>query len=152
MARRRHRNTTNEKRDHFSIANTYRGDPSEPRIRVLPSLNINSLPEVRSTLQSVEDLREWHPDAILEAPTRSLRRSRVTLHSPAPKSTFSPRRQKLASFFHSPEIRAFSSPKFVAVCIRRKIRKEVMHALGKSGLGAKKTRRYRRNANSTIRC
>lgn len=44
----------------------------------------------------------------------------------------------------------FAVPDRVAVCVRRQQRKEVIHALGKSGSGG--SRRRRRNAWSNIDC
>lgn len=45
----------------------------------------------------------------------------------------------------------FDLPKQVTVCVRRQIRKEVIHAIGKSGRGAKR-RRPRYNSWSQISC
>lgn len=43
-------------------------------------------------------------------------------------------------------------PKQALICVRRKRRAEVLHALGKTGKGSKFNRRPRRNSNSYIWC
>ena len=44
----------------------------------------------------------------------------------------------------------FSTPRTVTVCVRRRVRKEVMHATGSAG--RRHFRKPRRNYNSNIRC
>lgn len=47
----------------------------------------------------------------------------------------------------------FKSPRRVDLCIRRKERREVLHALGRVGRGGtRRGRRYRRNYQSDITC
>lgn len=112
----------------------------------LPSLPFNSV--VRSPLVEVEDHRLWYPD--WDIPARTLRRSRagiILARSQRSRSRASssegPRSWELP-----PPILAFSAPKFVAVCVRRKRRREVLLALGRAG----RNRRGRRNQWSSIRC
>jgi len=47
---------------------------------------------------------------------------------------------------------AFGSPQKIGVCVRRGIRKEIIHALGYAGAGKPKQRRPRRNEFSKIGC
>lgn len=44
----------------------------------------------------------------------------------------------------------FINPKAVTICVRRSMRKEVLHAIGKSGLN--RGRNYRRNQWSDVSC
>lgn len=145
MARKHHR-----RRDTRPISNHHaRFDDRRLADRWLPSPLINE-PEVRSTLLEVEDLRTWHPDRHVRA-FRSPRRARVQVGIP---STAKRRRGKswaprLPSFFY-PSIRlGFKLPRFVAVCVRRKERREIMHAKGFAGSRVSKPRR---STHSFIRC
>lgn len=46
----------------------------------------------------------------------------------------------------------FESPANLLVCMRRKIRREVIHALGKAGSGQKRKKKAKRNENSGVVC
>jgi len=112
----------------------------------LPQLPINTFRDPVAVLSEIEDRRTWHPDTILSAPFRSLRRSRVSL---SPRS-ISPRSRSFRSAgMSSRPIFSFAAPRYVAVCIRRKRRREVMFA---SGYGGRGYRRRRRSAYTSIRC
>lgn len=100
-------------------------------------------------LIEVEDRREWHPDPV--APLRSPRRwrHRLTL----PQVVISPARPARfgvsATKTYSPTLPAFHAPKTLALCVRRKQRREVIFAKGKGG---GKHRRPRRNKWSNYSC
>lgn len=82
-----------------------------------------------SVLQELEDGREWHP-LREQRPAEAFRRShRMFTDS---RAVFNDRRPT----------REFAHPPGVAVCIRRKTRREVLHALRKTGKGGSKRRRF----------
>lgn len=91
----------------------------------------------------------WSPEPILEAPPRTLRRvSKLVPAKPVQKQGRHPKVSAFAVMNQRPVL-AFSNPKFTAICIRRKQRREVLLALGKGGGGKK---RPRRNSFSQVRC
>lgn len=146
MARKRRRTPTNGHRVTSANASDYLTDPSEVRQRSLIDLVINTAPAIRSPLIEVEDRRNWHPQVtnLMDAPVRSSRRARVPLQLAKPlKRWGKPHRFNFSRL-------QFSSPKQVLVCVRRKVRKEVLHALKKSGRGGNRRRRY--NSLSQVRC
>lgn len=114
-------------------------------IKPLPSLPINNF--VRSPLTAVEDNRTWDPDP--DPLSRQTRRwTSPTQLAPRPKPTRSGRLFDVQAL-------NFKYPKFVVRCVRRKIRNEVLHALGKTGKGSGrrlKNRKYNRNQLSNVRC
>lgn len=102
-------------------------------------------------LIEVQDRRTYHPEAAARPPlSTSGTRTRLKAVSPLPK----PKTQKA---YRAPVLRTvphqigFRAPESVLVCVRRKIRKEVLHALRKTGFG-KRHRRPRRTRHSNIRC
>lgn len=102
-------------------------------------------------LSEVEDRRTFHPDQD-DRPVRSSRRSAVT-SQPNHPSRARARAAARAPALHNVVASVFQTfryPSSVAICIRRKMRDEVLHALGKTGKGSGRPRR--RNANSKIRC
>lgn len=102
-----------------------------------------SLRSGRSLLE-IEDRRQFHPGV---APSRTLRQlARVTMKPPAVSKR---RSRKGPALFSGPEVHVFRVPKSTAVCIRRFIRKEVIHAKGIAGSRVKKPRR---NSKSSISC
>lgn len=130
------------RRDDFTITNDLRDSVFEPVSRSLPRLEAileNPYTAVRSTLQDVEDRRTFHP-AGRSRPATSSRRHLVKI-----KPT------KLTAFAQT-AIHTFAHPKFVMTCIRRKMRKEILHALGKSGKGSRYNKKPKYNQHSKVRC
>lgn len=102
-----------------------------------------SIPLRDTPLQQIEDRRRWHPLRYL-APAATLgSRSARSLVERSPKS-------KSVSRFPSLRL-GFAVPEKVAVCVRRKTRKEVIFAKKVAGKGAS-ARRRKRNPFSEIRC
>lgn len=94
--------------------------------------------------QEIEDRRRWHPEGDSE-PAKSARiwRHRLTTVFRQPSSfpgTYSP----------TAEIMAFQAPSKLMVCVRRKERAEVLHALGKTGRVGQRPGRW--NSFSRIAC
>lgn len=122
MARRSSRAS---QRDHFPIANPWL---SAVRVSIAPA-----------DLSIFEDRRTFHPlQDFRPALTFGKRSSARVIDRVKPARSFRP------SNFH------FAVPNKVAICVRRKRRKEVLHALGRVGAGS--SRRRRRNYYSDVRC
>lgn len=99
-----------------------------------------------SALQELEDRRQWHPEGEFR-PARAFVRSAARLIAPQPQRIVRGRRIRL----FSPSMVAFAMPRKVAICVRRKTRREVLHALRVAGGGGmRKKRRF--NAYSRIHC
>lgn len=105
---------------------------STRRVRVAP---IVQNPVV--ALTEIEDRRSYR------GPVRSISGAKYSLVAHQPKKQLNRPRMKV------PYQVAFSNPRSLMVCLRRSIRKRVIHAIGKAGRG---NRRGRRNAYSNIRC
>jgi hypothetical protein len=119
------------KRDDYSIATDPIFENSFSRSVALPDLDT-----VWSTLNDVEDRRHFTPGRSGSFQAASTR-SRVT-----------PTKTNLS--LTSSVIEAFKAPRNVAICVRRKIRKQVLHALKKTGKGSSPPRR--RNNWSNVKC
>lgn len=94
---------------------------------------------IRSISPEIEDRRTWAPDRG-PVSTRSSRRSRIPLQAFTPLYSRN---------FDVPAHVAFKAPRYVAVCVRRRNRREVLLAKNQGGGGH---RRPKRNALSDIRC
>lgn len=116
---------------------------------LLPSLPINT-PLSGRPLSEVEDNRLWRPD--VDPTARSSRRWNA-------RTKINPRRQTIGRssnrLLRDIQNLTFRAPKFVLRCVRRKIRDEVLHALGKTGKGSGRklrNRKYKRNSHSGVHC
>lgn len=130
MARKRQRpsSTTRAPRDASVIASPF---PDFLRLRPL-----STHPRSGHTLTEIEDRRTFNPG---RSPSRTPRQiARVLMALP-----------KVQGKRSSREVYSFKLPKQTAVCVRREIRKQVIHAKGAAGT---KVRRPRRNALSRISC
>lgn len=96
-------------------------------------------------LQLLEDRRLFHPERAVRPALSFYRDAGRVIVS---KGVSSP--QRLRNDISSRI--GFSVPKHVAVCIRRKERKEVIHAIGKAGRGGRVSSRRRRNYWSGVDC
>lgn len=97
-------------------------------------------PAVRSISPEIEDRRTFAPDGRARS-TRSSRRSRIPFIAHDLSS--------IRSNFSVPVHIGFKAPRYVAVCVRRKQRREVLMAKGKGG---GRHRRPKRNNLSSVRC
>lgn len=102
---------------------------------LLPEINIPVSPF--DPLPEIEDYRTFHPS---ERPPRlyggglaGSSISRLTAET-------------------NRDVRHFDNARHVIICHRRKTRREVLHAMQKTGGGGGKKRRYRRNPNSEVYC
>lgn len=99
---------------------------------------------VRSQLPSYEDDRMSAPDGRGRADRSTRRWSARTKVAPVSRSA-----NRLIGDIQALTFRA---PQFVIKCIRRKVRREVIHALKKTRKGAGAGKPKRRNQSSNIRC
>lgn len=129
-----------------------------PRVRTLsPSFSVTPTnwrqfltPQPRVSLQEVEDRRLFHPLGRFAPPkTVAGTPARLTVKDrpPTAKQLASPFMRKVRS--QTKAVLTFADPERTVMCIRRKERREVLHALGRTGSG---NRRPKRNAWSSISC
>lgn len=94
----------------------------------------------QTPLQEVyDDRRRYNPSRAYVGPVSSRPRAARVGHKFQPRVLFSRAWE------------AFNLPKHVGICIRRKIRKQIMFALKKRGKGAR-AKRHRFNSYSRVRC
>lgn len=104
-------------------------------------------PLLRPTILSeLEDRRQFHPLHDVR-PARGFTKNDSLLYVRPVGDRVSGRKDKK----WRPETFQFAVPKRVAICIRRKQRREVLFALKRSGKGSK-ARRRRRNYYSDVSC
>lgn len=102
----------------------------------------------KTNLRVYEDRRLWHPERLPDAKSFSQTRHRLRMPRVSNK-VFSPTLTPKLITFPTSRI-AFSSPRRILICVRRGIRKQVLHALKKTGKRGQ--RRPRFNAFSRISC
>lgn len=137
MARRR---SASRQRDATHVA-------TRPQVLSRPiSTDLSSLRALQALrahqLAKTQDLRTWHPQR-MNRPLLTTRLGRASIRETTKRGK---RPMAIGGL-----IRAFRAPRRVLVCLRRKVRREVLHALSRTGLGAKQRKR-RRNQYSEIRC
>lgn len=136
---------TQTRRDDFSISSDL-SDPVFERVsRSLPVSPVDDFVNnynnaVRSTLSDVEDRRTYYPAGRNFRPASSPRRHLVKI------------KPVIGAIMHPLHVMAFEGSRAVAICVRRKVRREILHALGKSGKGAKFNRKPKYNEHSKVRC
>lgn len=123
----------------FSSSSKSRRDAVVITNRRLPTLPYVSVPptDVSSLLREIEDRRNFHP----AGPQRDARSFALSSHS----LSASPSKRR-----DVPRGVSFAVPDEVLICVRRRQRKEVLHALDKTGRAGQKP--PRRNYYSDIHC
>lgn len=114
------------------------------------------LPVAFQPLRVIEDRRTWHPEGP-RRPARSFNSSRHRLKA-APSSIQRTAQVPSGRFANPLKIWdtpathqvAFERPQSVLVCVRRKIREQVLHALNKTGKRGQKRPRF--SYYSSIKC
>ena len=117
-----------------------------PRVRpvVLPSLSTFNYP-----LILLEDRRTFHPDGQFRLPA-SRYRSDVRLVPKGSSHARGKSRSVRSVLYSAPPVPVgFARPDRVAICVRRKIRRQVIFA---SGVGGGKVRRGKRTYKSGFHC
>lgn len=130
MAKSKSRSGSSVRRDITTIANV--------QLPLFPSLPL-------SNLNQVEDRRFYTPSPLI---LRTVTGQQHTLALPR-KYQYSMKRS-LASTL--PSQVGFNVPQNVVICVRRKRRKEVLHALGKTGFGKAPQKRPFRSWTSSLSC
>lgn len=138
MSRRRRR----DRRETFDFSNR--------RLPVSSNYSVTQFYNYRTPLTLFEDRRQWHPEGIY-APARSFSQTR---HRLVPVIGRSPIKQRPGRAwypgFQGREVIAFRAPQKTLICVRRKIRKEVLHAFRKTGRGGQRSPKF--NHYSSISC
>lgn len=106
--------------------------------RVTAMLEAVRLLQATTPLMQIEDRRQWHPQGAWR-PAKSLNRANHLLRLPKGKRGL-------------PSSVSFEEAHRVAVCVRRKKRREVLHALRRTGRPGRKTKAPVRNWLSSIHC
>lgn len=105
-------------------------------------------------LRAIEDRRFWYPEPLLE-PARAVSRVAdsfvTTVGRPASRGRGRPFSLKKYLDAIPQDIFRFEKPENVAICIRRKERREVLFANRKRGKGSRQRKR-RRNEYSDVSC
>lgn len=120
---------------------------SRPRV-VRPKMSVRVL---RTRVRAIEDRREFHPAGPLRFPKSLIKRPRLVLRDPSRLLRDAQRRAKATGKpvrmgdWSSPVMEV---PHTVALCVRRKERREVILALRRGNGAAKK----RRNEWSKVTC
>jgi len=109
--------------------------------RRLPTLSPSRQWDLEDYLLSTEDRRTYHPDGPVRAP-RSLNSFHTNFQAATPSRNQNP--------WDVPTGIQFEDPSRVLICIRRQKRKEVLHALKKTGRTGQN--RPRRNHYSEVLC
>lgn len=122
--------------------------PSDPLSSALAQ-DLNWTPSSRQTLSAVEDRRTFWPTPVPTAwePARKLSGAPARLASYPPRRA--PQKTRLPTVYGPSWVIRFRDAPRVIVCIRRKQRKQVMHAYGYAG---GRVARPRRNAYSAVSC
>lgn len=115
--------------------------------RFKPRNNVSDV-DLGGLYGELEDRRFWHPDG-QEAPAASLVQPRHRLVYRGFSSS-SGRSPSASSFFWPSFSVGFKQPSRVLICIRRRARREVMHALGFAGKVGQ--RPPHRGPYSSVRC
>lgn len=133
-----------------------RGTQSQFTIATWPSNTVrySAYEPVQFPLNEVEDGRLFEPTARAISPLPG--GPKATSYGTLPRLlSGAPARLKAAptpaSYYSPPPAIAFADPRSTIACIRRQRRREVLHALRKTGKGSKARKRHR-NQNSGIRC
>jgi len=137
MARRRRSNSGQR------VVNTYSNRRLSAPVRRF------SLPRL-SSLRAIEDRREFHPEGEFR-PARGFLYPRHRLVVKVPLRGVESR----VPDTYTPVVPlgvSFKAPRQVAICVRRKQRREVLHAMGQTGRGSRFHRAPRRNVYSEISC
>lgn len=146
------RNSRRRTRDAFDVSNRRLRFYSLSSSRVIPL----SISRRRSALSEFEDRRLYHPEGV-QAPARSFVSPRHRIKAIDRVYTKPRFYSPSALTFHTGPVKsqtratlAFSDPKRTLICVRRQIRREVIHALKFSGRNG--ARHYRRTPYSSISC
>lgn len=115
--------------------------PLTPRLHALPQMVSRSIKRPSLDLRIVDDRRRFHPNPFIRPAVSVVRRADTKL-------VVSPIRRQ-TKVLRLPDKVAFAVPRNIALCVRRKVRKEVIFATSGGGAGK---RRPRRNQFSDVRC
>lgn len=113
-------------------------------------------PFIRNPLANVMDDRLWTPTEFIDERSFSTRRAVIktdrNVNKSGSKRHAGMSLKRIQSTLFSRPFQTFANPRFVVRCIRRKVRKEVLHALKKTGKGAGPRRRPRFTEASKVKC
>lgn len=120
-----------------------RDNNSIPNRRLIEPISFDFIRSL-SSLAPIEDRRTFHPEQAFR-PARSFSRANHVLVARPDRTRSGQVRLSV------PVGVGFGDPRRVIICVRRRQRREVLHALGKTGRG-KARRPPRRSYYSDVRC
>lgn len=109
------------------------------------------------SLREYEDRRQWHPEGS-QRPARGFfnPRHRLTVidrvHAPRTAERVDASRSFPSLISQTRATVAFADPSRTLICVRRSVRREVLHALRKTGRGSGGSRTDRWTEYSSVRC
>lgn len=138
---REHKNYRHVGRDTIAISNR----------RLHQLLNVGTYVLKKQNLRDYEDRRTWNPDKYTQ-PARSFSQTRHRLIAVRSKGITQsvPNRYQEATWETVPQRVGFQNPDRVLICVRRKQRREIIHALGVAGRKGLKKPKF--NVYSEVRC
>lgn len=122
--------------------------PNIPVVRTVPRIVRVPSPKL-SRLILIEDRRVWSPETRFKPTQKGLQRY-TSLRTVSGVPTYR-LKAKASPRLSVPRGIAFAEPHRLVLCVRRKQRKQVLHALRKTGKGVKR-RNPKRNYWSSISC
>lgn len=137
--KRRNTRRTNTNQTNLGHRDTY--DITNPS-----RLVVRSTKKTKSDLTAISDRRRFHPDGEAR-PAPSFKKSRHRLTERSYNRPKAGKKYKTQSFVTKI---GFEEPEKVLVCVRRKIREEVLHAFKKTGRRGQKRKKF--NFYSSISC
>lgn len=138
-------------KNRYSTENSTRSYVRSPRVANVNATTVRPivLPSVSTftPILQLEDRRFFHPDKPFQSP-RAVYRSDTRM---VVKESANVRRSTSRQVqYYTPSMHVgFSRPDRVAICVRRKVRRQVLFA---AGAGGKKVRRGKRGHTSGFRC
>lgn len=138
MARRNNRQSRGRERDLSNVATAISAVLRPDLVETFRPVSLSPI------LREVEDLRSFHPEGAERRPLSVFGQGATWNVVPSVARSLT-----TDSTGRLPGTLRFNMPREVAVCVRRKVRRQVLWALGKAGGGSAKPRRTWR---SNIKC
>lgn len=131
-----------------------RANPDSFANHRLPTFHATPVPYSSPFLRQIEDRRFFHPEGF-RAPAQTIRsrRSRsLVVSQPSRRALQSATRSTMRSWLPGtlPSGIRFQAPEDVVICVRRSIRREVLHAFRKTGRRGQRKPRF--SFHSKIKC
>nr|QJB20640.1 MAG: hypothetical protein [Microvirus sp.] len=146
MAKSRNGRTTNSRSIDAPRSTRVTAVNATPRVRPILITPVSSF----SPILSLEDRRQFHPDGSFRLPAARFRSSTQLVPKGVAHGRPVSKGQVRPVLYHAPpQSVGFSRPSDVAICVRRKTRRQVLFA---AGVGGKRVRKGKRTYKSRFYC